>query len=263
MLALSSSGRRYGRSIPDPLPAHRMISLVSPNIPGSIDLRPWCGPIKNQGNLGSCTGHAFSSSIEWIFRKYLNKQPVLSPLYLYAKELIADGDFPNDAGSTGVTGCNVSIANGCCEDSFYPDSSQTIERPTAAMDSNAAQYRLGAYHGLTGSVVALTVLGNGTPWPVEIGFSVYESFESQAVATTGIMPIPASEEQLLGGHETLIVGYDIGQVPTIRPVQCGPAFLVQNSWGTAWGLDGFFWMPRAILDAPDTDLKIVHTGRPW
>ena len=29
-----------------------------PSIPPSIDLRPWCSPIENQGNLGSCTAHA-------------------------------------------------------------------------------------------------------------------------------------------------------------------------------------------------------------
>lgn len=262
-LIVSPSGRRYGRSKPAPLPPHRMISRVATALPEVVDLRQWCGPVKDQGDLGSCTGHAFSSAIEWIFRKYLNKQPVLSPLYLYAKELIADGDFPNDDGSTGVTGCNVSIASGCCEDSLYPDASQTIEQPTAEMDANAAQYRMGAYHGLTGSQVALSILGDPTPWPVEIGFDVYSSFESNEVATTGVMPIPAAGEQLLGGHEPVFMGYDIGAAPTLRPANCPPAFLVQNSWGIEWGLKGFFWMPLSIADAADTDLKIVHAGAPW
>ena len=262
-LIVSPSGRRYGRSKPEPLPDHRMVSRVVPTLPEVVDLRHWCGPIKDQGNLGSCTGHAFSSAIEWIFRKYLGKEPILSPLYLYAKELIADGDFPNDDGSTGVTGCNVCIASGCCEDSLYPDSSQKIGQPTAEMDANATQYRLGAYHGLRGSQVALSVLGDPTPWPVEVGFDVYSSFEGGEIASTGIMPIPGSGEQLLGGHETLMVGYDIGVTPLIRPANCPPAFLVQNSWSASWGASGFFWMPLAIADSPDTDLKIVHAGSPW
>lgn len=211
----------------------------------------------------NCTGHAFSSSIEWICRKYLKKSPVLSPLYLYSKELIADGDFPNDEGSTGVTGCNVSIVAGCCEDSLYPDASQEIKRPTPEMDANAAQYRMGAYHGLAGSEVALSVLGDPVPWPVEIGFTVYQSFESQAVADTGVMPVPKVGEPVLGGHEVLLVGMDIGAKPSIRPVNCPPAFLALNSWGD-WGWDhGYFWMPTQIADAQDTDLKILHDGRPW
>lgn len=211
----------------------------------------------------NCTGHAFSSAIEWIFRKYLAKQPVLSPLYLYAKELIADGHFPTDEGSTGVTGCNVSIANGCCEDYLYPDGLQQIEQPTPGMDANAAMYRMGAYHGLLGAETALSVLGDATPWPVEVGFDVYESFESDEVAKTGVMPVPSSSEQLLGGHENIYVGYDIGATPTLRPASCPPAFLTMNSWGTAWGLDGFYWQPLAIADASATDLTILHSGGPW
>lgn len=262
-LIVSPAGRRYGRSIPEPLPPHRMISRISPAFPEVVDLREWDGPIKDQGNLGSCTGHAFSSAMEWIFRKYLNKQPVLSPLYLYAKELIADGSFPQDEGSDGITGSNVTIANGCCEDSLYPDASQSINQPTAAMDANAAQYRMGAYHGLTGSQVALSVLGDPTPWPVEIGFPVFQSFESDALAQTGVMSVPTPDESLIGGHEVKASGYDIGITPTLRPADCPPAVLIQNSWGKGWALGGYFWMPLQVLDASDTDLKIVHAGAPW
>jgi hypothetical protein len=257
--------RAYGRNIPAPLPAHRMLSRVAPNLPTVVDLRSSCGPIKDQGSLGSCTGHAFSSGLEWIFRCYLNQQPILSPLYVYAKELIADGDFPNDDGSDGVTGCNVVIASGACEDSLYPDASQVIQQPTAAMDANAAQYRLGAYHGLTGSQVALSVLGDPVPWPVEIGFTVYSSFESDAVAQSGIYTPDSSSEAVLGGHETLVVGYDVGATATLRPQSCPAAVLVQNSWGLGWGWNasGFFWMALSVLDAQDTDLKIAHSGSPW
>ena len=254
--------RKYGRRVPAPLPAHRMLSRSLLTLPSVIDLRASCGPIKDQGQLGSCTGHAFSSAMEWIFRRYLKKQPVLSPLYLYAKELIADGNFPNDDGSEGTTGCNVSIANGCCEDSLYPDSSQTIEKPTPEMDANAAEYRMGAYHGLTGSQTALSVLADRTPWPVLIGFNVYESFESPEVARTGIYS-PGSGEKSVGGHEVFAVGFDIGQLPTLRPAGCPPAALIQNSWSPAWGLSGDFWMPISVLDASDTDLKIIHSGHPW
>jgi hypothetical protein len=254
--------RSYGRNIPAPLPAHRMLSRVSPTLPNVVDTRVHCGAVKNQGDLGSCTGHAFASAIEWIFRAYLKGQPTLSPLYLYAQELIADGNFPADDGSDGVTGCNVSITDGTCEDSLYPDASQQILQPTAAQTANAAQYRMGAYHGLTGSSVALSVLGDPVPWPVEIGFTVYDSFESDEVASTGIYN-PASGESVLGGHEVLMVGYDVGATATLRPSTCPPAALIQNSWSADWGLGGFFWMAIPVLDAPDTDLKIVHSGHPW
>jgi C1A family cysteine protease len=259
----SSIGRRYDRLIPDPLPPSRMLTRVSPSLPAVVDLEEWCGPVKDQGNIGSCTGHAFASSLEWILRKYFNKSPILSPLYLYSKELQANGSFPQDVGSDGTTGCEVSIANGCCEDSFYPDASQQIIETTPEMDANAALYRMGAYHGLAGSQVALSVLGDPVPWPVQIGFTVYESFESDYTASTGIMVIPKAGEKVLGGHEPYIIGYDVGPVPVIRPAACPPAVKVRNSWSVTWGLKGNFWMPTEILDQPDSDTKILHSGAPW
>ena len=253
--------RNLGRNVAPPMPAHRMLTRVSPALPLAVDLSANCGPIKNQGDLGSCTGHAFASALEWIFRAYFKKQPILSPLYVYAEELIADGDFPDDDGSDGETGCNVVIANGACEDSLYPDASQTIQQPTPAMNTNAAQYRMGAYHGLLGSVVAQSVLGDKVPWPVEIGFTVDDNFQSDDVAANGIY-VP-SGTSINEGHEVLLVGYDLAPTPTFRPAACPPAFKCQNSWGADWGLDGYFWMAVSVLDASDTDLKITHSGSPW
>ena len=73
------------------------------------------------------------------------------------------------------------------------------------------------------------------------------------MAETGIVPIPQPGEQGLGGHEVLCLGYDL-------PKQLA---LMQNSWGSGWGQRGYFWIPFAVIDAPDTDLWMVHTGRPW
>ena len=261
---ISPGGHRYDRIIPPPLPQHMMLTAAKPALPAAVDLCLSAGPIKDQGSEGSCTGHAFSSAIEWIFRRWLSKQPILSPQFFYAEELIADGDFPHDDGSSGLTGCRVATSKGCCELALYPYQAGKILRPTAAQLTNAHKYLMGAYHGIAGSQVALSVLGDPVPWPIEIGFTVYESFESSEVARTGVMPLPKPGERVLGGHEVAGTGgYDIGLTPTLRPKGCPPAILIQNSWGTEWGLKGWFWMPLPVLDAPDTDIKIIHTGKPW
>jgi C1A family cysteine protease len=92
-----------------------------------------------------------------------------------------------------------------------------------------------------------------TPWPVLVGFTVYESFVTQQVADTGIMPVPKPGEPQQGGHEVLCLGYDI-------PRQLA---LIQNSWGEDWGQRGYFEMPFEVISSPDTDLWMVHTGGPW
>ena len=78
-------------------------------------------------------------------------------------------------------------------------------------------------------------------YPFVVGFSVYESFESDLVATTGDVPMPDPSEQLLGGHAVLVVGYD----------DATQRFHLRNSWGRGWGVGGYFTMPYAYLTSAD------------
>jgi C1A family cysteine protease len=263
---------RYNRHEPPKLPLSKMLTKVA-TVPPVADLRKYCGPVKNQGNEGSCTGHAFSESFEWIYRAYagywlpkgIPPNPLFSPQYFYERELIMDGDFPNDNGSDGETACNVATQYGCCRLVLDPYIDGQIIEPTAAQDADARQFMMGAYHGLTGSKVALSVLGDPVPWPVQMGFTVYASFESDEVANTGIYNPNTSTESVLGGHEVMLCGFDVGTTPTLRPAACPPAALVMNSWGLDWGWEGsgFFWAVLPVLDASDTDLKIIHSGNKW
>jgi len=74
-------------------------------------------------------------------------------------------------------------------------------------------------------------------YPFVFGFTVYESFESDQVAKTGVAPMPATNEKVLGGHAVLAAGYDDGS----------QRFLVRNSWGPDWGMGGYFTLPYAYL----------------
>jgi len=222
-------------------------------VPQYADLREWGGPIKDQGDEGSCTGHAFSSAREWMSRKYDKTSPVLSPQCLYVEELIASGVFPNDDGAMPRMGCHELTTKGCCETSQYPYVAGQLTVPTPAQAENALKYKTGGYHRIGTLTDFLRCLADPTPWPVTVGFTVYESFMTQQVADTGMMPIPKPGEQPQGGHEVLCLGY-------LLPQQLA---LMQNSWGDGWGQKGYFWMPLETITAPDTDLWMVHTGGPW
>ena len=74
-------------------------------------------------------------------------------------------------------------------------------------------------------------------YPFVFGFSVYASFESAAVATTGHAPMPKPKEALLGGHAVGAVGYDDAK----------QWFIARNSWGPKWGLAGYFTLPYEYL----------------
>ena len=78
-------------------------------------------------------------------------------------------------------------------------------------------------------------LAHGNPFV--FGIAVYASFESDQVAQTGQVPMPAPGEQLLGGHAIMAVGYD----------DSTQRFTVRNSWGSGWGMSGYFTLPYAYL----------------
>jgi C1A family cysteine protease len=85
----------------------------------------------------------------------------------------------------------------------------------------------------------LSCLASG--FPFVFGFSVYDSFESDEVAHTGIVPMPGKDEQQLGGHAVMRVGYDLDK----------KVFIVRNSWGKTWGDHGYFYMPFAYMTNRD------------
>lgn len=265
-LILSAGGRRYGRTPPAPMPWQRQLKRAMPaNYPLYGDLANFDGPPKDQGEEGSCTGHAFAESGEWIVRRWMPTLGplVFSPQYPYALALMAQGDFPNDDGSDGVTLANVVIQNGFCPLDAFPYVPGQITQPTAAqLAAGAANRFVGAYHSVADGETAVSILADPVPWVIQVGFTVYSSFESGEVATTGVYN-PQPGEQVLGGHEVKASGWDIGATPTLRPVGCPPAVKIQNSWGSGWGLKGYFWMPLTVLDASDTDIKIIHLGSPW
>ena len=70
-------------------------------------------------------------------------------------------------------------------------------------------------------------------YPFVFGFSVYEAFESEEVAKTGRLNLPQRGEKQLGGHAVMAVGYDDGEQRA----------LIRNSWGTDWGMKGYFTIP--------------------
>jgi C1A family cysteine protease len=88
--------------------------------------------------------------------------------------------------------------------------------------------------GLTGikNVLALSKS------PVLMGMTVYNSFESDSVAKTGVMPMPFKGDKVLGGHAVLAVGYDDSK----------SVLIVRNSWGASWGDKGYFYMPYAFVN---------------
>ena len=214
---------------------YRAQSIIHPlELPSQVDLRALCSPIVDQGALGSCTANAIVSGL----REYLLLQGkltwvALSRLFLYYEERLLEGTVQEDSGAMIRDGMKVLRTIGVCpeaEDQY--DITKFTDPPTPQNILDAGQYKISQYHrvkDLTMLKVALT-----ESQPVVIGIKVYSSFESAEVAHTGIVSMPNEEnEELLGGHAVLVVGYDDARQWAI----------VRNSWGEKWGDKGYFYLP--------------------
>ena len=205
-------------------------ALPTKSLPTSVDLRSKCPSVYNQGQEGSCTANAGVAARVMLMQK---PRLLLSRAFLYYEERNLEGNTRSDSGATLRDLCKALYNYGVCEEVYMPYGPITLYTPpsTTAL-KNALKYKIKTYQRLSSLNDVKTYLANHLQ-PVIIGMEVYESMETEAVATTGILPLPTSTEELLGGHAVLVVGYD----------DTKKVFIVRNSWGANWGDKGYFYMP--------------------
>ena len=239
------------------------LGLVSAQaLPSKIDLSTGIGPCYDQGQTSSCVGNGIAGIIEFLLKK--EKKPVFTPsrLFIYANGRIMENSLASDSGAMIRDGVKSINLQGACSEVDWPfDIKKVTTRPNAKAYKSASVHKTASYARVRQDTNSLKIcLASG--YPVVFGFSVYESFESDAVAETGIMPMPGPNEELLGGHCVNIFGYsDETQM-----------FLCLNSWGgdvkyktgkvikKGWGQNGYFWQPYQFTSDPNfaDDFWVIH-----
>lgn len=233
--------KRYGW-LPD-FPDGRDLLYAAPvelveKLPSKVDLRKQCPPVYDQGQLGSCTANAIGAALE--FDQMRQKQEAFTPsrLFIYYNERSIEGTVESDSGAQIRDGVKTVAKQGACrEDPTWPyQISKFSQRPPKPAYTEGSQHQAIRYLRLSQTLGQLKgCLASG--FPFVFGFTVYESFESPQVAKTGHASIPKANEALIGGHAVMAVGYD----------EARQWFIVRNSWGTGWGMDGYFTLPYPYL----------------
>ena len=209
----------------------------------SVDLSPE-GPkeIYNQGHLGSCTSNAIAFAYE--FDEYKQDEPVKftpSRLFIYYNEREIEGTINEDNGASIRDGIKSINKIGVCPEDKWPyDISKFTEKPKYECYEIAKNHRSVQYKRVQQKIDQLkSALSNG--FTIIFGFIVYESFESEETAETGIVTMPTEKEQVLGGHAVCIVGYDDSK----------QTFKIRNSWGEKWGDNGYCYFPFEYIINPN------------
>lgn len=228
--------------IPD-LPDHRDLTFsasltVMRKLAASADLRSQCPPVYDQGELGSCTANALAGAFEFDTKKEKKKDFMPSRLFIYYNERVIEHSVSSDSGAQIRDGIKTMNKQGVCPETEWPyNVSQFATKPSAKCYSDAKKNGIKSYQRLDNTNLMLLKSCISEGFPFVFGFTVYESFMSQAVAKTGNMPMPKASESVEGGHAVMAVGYN----DTKRVV------IVRNSWNTNWGDKGYFYMPYAYI----------------
>lgn len=242
---MATSQMKYGwtRDIPDQrdhLYAAPIVHLAA--LPKRVDLRSECPPVYDQGQLGSCTGNGIAAALQFERHKqHLLPDFIPSRLFIYYNERVIEHTVHSDSGAQIRDGIKSVSKTGFCPESMWAyDISKFADQPPIQCYKEALKDKAVSYQRLIQNVNQMKgCLASG--YPIVFGFTVYESFESDAVAATGKVPMPQSNEQVLGGHCVTAVGYD-DQLQS---------FIVRNSWGEKWGDKGYCTMPYAYLSDPN------------
>lgn len=219
-------------------PRDKMMVSRAVRLPPSVDLREHCPPVMDQGDIGSCTAHGITGALRFLLRRTGQPDTVLSRLQLYYDERKLEGTVAEDAGAEIRNGIKCAAKLGVASEDLWPyEVSRFRDAPPPPVYTDAQRFNALTYERVPVGVNALKqALAQG--FPVIIGVTLFDSFEADAVARTGVVPFPSlAHEEPVGGHCMYAVGYG----------QRGGYFTVRNSWGTDWGDKGDCYLPEAYL----------------
>ncbi|MBV8666756.1 MAG: C1 family peptidase [Burkholderiaceae bacterium] len=240
-----------------PVPSGYFPIDYSVNLPATVDLRPDDNPIDNQGDIGDCTAQAFRGNAEEFMR--VSGKPVnFSAAFNYwTSRFILNGrrDPTQDTGSSSGLAIMAAQEFGICTEATWPTVDSNIEvKPSDAAFAEALQYKAGTmvqlyrqpFDATNPSAFWFTsdyfqfaiqyVLAKG--YPIQIDIEAYPQIETLQAGQIYGGSLAAPNVQPIGGHAVLIVGY--------TQINGELVFICRNSWGTNWGISGYFYMGAGV-----------------
>ena len=263
---------RYGHIKDRPGSYRRMCSLarLEQTFPPTLDLtaQPHARPVYDQLQHGSCVWNALLFCFDYVHHALTGTFADLSRMFGYRQTMVMeDTDPATDGGCMPADAFKFQMETGCCDESMWPytkdDTGLTLTPPKTCWDDALTNHALQDQSVPADINTLKSLLIQG--YPVLIGIQCFpgdNGIESENAKETGIVGYPSKGNQMrsLGGHGVAVVGWDDTKQIPIEKTGWWPwqkqqyftgAFLIRNSWGPAWGLNGNFYLAYEFVKNPN------------
>jgi len=203
--------------------------LSADPIPVSFDwrLKGAVTPVKNQEQCGSCWAFSATEGVESAWFLLKNQLLILSPQQIVSCDTSDDGCDGGDL----PTAFGYIQQNGLEADSVYPYTSGNGDDGTCVYDSTKVIAKISGfkYATTTANETAMqaAMIPNG-PLSICVDASTWQYY------TGGVITHGCGDSL---DHCVQIVGW-------ASTAANDPYWIIRNSWGTDWGLNGFLWVER-------------------
>lgn len=215
----------------------------------TVDLRKYFSPVRNQSNLGSCTSFAVTAMYESMMNRIgIDGDNIMSPAYLFYHSNILTGRPLG--GSNYREQLEILAEQGICFEHLYLyDADSSFDTPSETAVEEAKKHRVITAKQLPlikeiNKVATLrrnhqlitSALSEG--YPVGISLRVYDNLGNTGAFVSHPDDTPEAKED--GWHAMVIVGYS----------EKNNFYIVRNSWGKAFGENGYCYISSAYIDDP-------------
>lgn len=228
------------------------VKAIDTKLPPSADLRKrglMPNMVRDQGQLGACTGFAIASMMESYRLNLAQQDEVYSPLFIYFYERQMENTIPYDQGANIRDGMKVLNVKGVCFESKWPyDPAKFTEEP-----GFFAQF-LARFRRITNGQILYAVPDSITEIKHTLAFGLgtvigIDCWQEIFTAPNGDVPMPVLGQDSVGGHAIHLCGYDD---KTQR-------FTFRNSWSYSWGAGGFGTLPYQYVLEHAFDMWTILT----
>lgn len=219
-------------------PAVTTSRSITASIPTSVDLAAGCTSIKDQGSIGACTAFATVAAMEFLQHQSQHNMAadIFSERFTYYATRVDVAQWPaQDSGAYIRDAVKSAAQYGTCKEPTFPYNGDFSTKPPALAYDEAKKYtalKYAAYSGATQTTLDTMKQAMANGYPIVAGFVCYSNIWS---AVNGVIPLPNNQQ--IGGHAILLVGYDDAK----------KLFKFKNSWSASWGDKGFGYLPYDYL----------------